>query len=301
MYAQEEEIVFDVKNAAQNLCFKASVDQLKLNATSLKMPVDVAIDTSNHSLFNNEFQYLSAERLGPQSFYKRDTYSVESRKQLSNKKGHGENIAHFLDYYGNKIQVQDSLKHPSCKDSSLRAQVDAWLSEITRQSFVNIKDLGDSFQILFRFSEDGSEIFKAENVGFGLSYSLPIVAALLAAETDSLILIENPEAHLHPKGQSKLAQLMALAAQAGVQIIAETHSDHVVNGVLVATKRFKTENIGISNENISIYYIDKIAEEQGHEAAHATFIPVSEDGRIRNAPNGFFDQSAADRRYLMGF
>ena len=52
-----------------------------------------------------------------------------------------------------------------------------------------------------------------------------------------LIVIENPETHLHPKGQANLAKLIALVAEQGVQIIIETHSDHIINGLRVATKQ----------------------------------------------------------------
>lgn len=68
----------------------------------------------------------------------------------------------------------------------------------------------------------------AINTGFGITYVLPILVALLSAKKDSLILIENPEAHIHPKGQAILMELMAKAVDAGVQVVIETHSDHIV-------------------------------------------------------------------------
>jgi predicted ATPase len=74
------------------------------------------------------------------------------------------------------------------------------------------------------------EKIKTRNVGFGISYSLPVVVALLSAKKGALLIIENPEAHLHPHGQAKPAELMVLVAQSGVQIFVETHSDHIFNG-----------------------------------------------------------------------
>ena len=90
------------------------------------------------------------------------------------------------------------------------------------------------------------------NVGFGIPYILPIIVALLTVNKDSLILIENPESHLHPKGQTAMAELMARATSFGAQIICESHSDHIINGVRVAVK----EQI-IDKEKVTISYYNK--------------------------------------------
>ena len=110
---------------------------------------------------------------------------------------------------------------------------------------------------------------------------------------DKFIVIENPEAHIHPSGQAKLMDLICLAAQNGVQFLIETHSDHIVNGLLVATKR----NV-ISPEQSRIYYFDR--EEESH-ATKSHLLAVLADGKIKNAPKGFFDQIDKDMSTLMGF
>ena len=70
------------------------------------------------------------------------------------------------------------------------------------------------------------------------------------------MLIENPEAHIHPYGISKLAELICIAAEAGIQIIIESHSDHIINGILVQSKRFETSKgeKGINKENLKIIH-----------------------------------------------
>jgi hypothetical protein len=75
------------------------------------------------------------------------------------------------------------------------------------------------------------------NVGFGLTYVLPIITACLTAKPGSMVLLENPEAHVHPQGQSAMARLTCAAAAAGAQLVVETHSDHILNGVRLAVKR----------------------------------------------------------------
>lgn len=82
----------------------------------------------------------------------------------------------------------------------------------------------------------GADYFTAQNVGFGISYVLPIVLALVKAKKGELIILENPEAHLHPRGQRKMGELIARAAQGGVQVIVETHSDHILNGIRFVCK-----------------------------------------------------------------
>lgn len=95
-------------------------------------------------------------------------------------------------------------------------------------------------------------MFRPVNVGFGVTYTLPIIVAILSAKVDDLIIIENPESHLHPKAQSILGKLFAIAANAGVQIIIESHSDHILNSLRVCVK-----NKIISNESVAIYYFER--------------------------------------------
>ncbi|MBK9636389.1 MAG: AAA family ATPase [Bacteroidetes bacterium] len=114
------------------------------------------------------------------------------------------------------------------------SQTSAWEREVSPGVNVVPTPSGKAFTLKYTFNKKNdftpTEPFSAENVGFGLSYALPIIVAALSSSENSLILVENPEAHLHPRGQSQLAKLLALAAQSGVQIIIETHSEHIING-----------------------------------------------------------------------
>ena len=94
-------------------------------------------------------------------------------------------------------------------------------------------------------------------------------------------LIENPETHIHPHGQSRLAMLMAKAAQAGVQIFVESHSDHILNGIRVAAKRQ-----WIEAEKVKINYFSRSDKEI------TTILPLKlyQNGRIDKWPKGFFDE-----------
>ena len=121
--------------------------------------------------------------------------------------------------------------------------------------------------------------YRATNVGFGLSYTLPVLAALLSPP-GSLCLIENPEAHLHPRGQTKLADLAVRASLAGVQVIVETHSDHFIDGVRIAVR----DGL-IRPDQTAFHYFER---EGGKTVVSSP--QVDADGRLSSWPAGFFDQ-----------
>ena len=62
------------------------------------------------------------------------------------------------------------------------------------------------------------------DVGFGVSQVLPVLVALRAADRGRLVYLEEPEIDLHPRAQTKLADILADAAKRGVRVVAETHS-----------------------------------------------------------------------------
>jgi predicted ATPase len=125
---------------------------------------------------------------------------------------------------------------------------------------------------------------KPTNVGFGLTYVLPVVTAVLFASPGDLLIIENPESHLHPQGQARLGKLFAQAAENGVQLFIETHSDHVLNGVRVATK----QKI-ISPENVGLFFFVRDFESDEHKTEIIQPF-IDENGRIDKRPKGFFDE-----------
>lgn len=255
-------------------------------------------DTLSLAFFTNNFQYLSAGRIAAVEFYPIDSYAVEEEKQISRNYGQGELVAHFLEYYGNNrnFNIQsDLILHKSEKSQKLIDQVIAWEREISPRITILAHKVADKVSIEFGYKSSDGEFplnnLKAKNVGFGVSYSLAIIVALLSAEPGALLLIENPEAHLHPKAQSKLAELICLTAQSGVQIVVETHSDHVFNGVRKAIANNKIEK-----GNVKIHYF----ETDGQNTSKATEINLSDKGRILNQTSGLFDQFDNDLDELIG-
>ena len=104
-----------------------------------------------------------------------------------------------------------------------------------------------------------------------------------------VVLIENPEAHIHPAGQSAMMRLISQAANAGVQVVIETHSDHIINGALVARK----QNV-ISPDALTVYFFDI----DNDLNALPMQLEIGKNGLIQHAPEKFFGQMNADLKVL---
>lgn len=253
-------------------------------------------DARNCSLFGPNFQYISAFRLGPQKGYERDTNVVEHQNQISKINGQSEFAVHYLSFYGKKIHCLPELVLGEPNDDKLETQVQRWMQHISPRVSINIEPIGADFKLNYKFSREGQPITEpmaAVNVGFGVTYVLPILVAILSAQPGSLIFIENPEAHIHPRAQAELMKLIMRAVKAGVQIIIETHSDHIMNGALVA--------IAVDPgclDFVKAYYFER--DDATHTSVPAK-LDILKDGRVMNPPQGFFDQIDIDMQTLMGF
>lgn len=126
--------------------------------------------------------------------------------------------------------------------------------------------------------------------GFGITYVLPIVVQALVASMmeNSVLVVENPEAHLHPLSQSRLGKFLALIAVNGVQVVIETHSEHIVDGCRIQTAKEK------QCENMKILFFEK---KDNNSICHG--IGVQENGELEEWPEGFFDQKRIDLRELL--
>jgi len=299
--ANENSIKFDIDHSETNgtkLCFEFPFTDVELSKTFIKSgSLSPLSDIDQLSLFNSNFQYLSALRNGPSDEFPSDTYQVEHLHQISLKEGRAEMTAHYIEFFGNQEICINEIKHPASTDKLLKTQLECWLRELSKNINIHVsKNTETSYKIEYSFNRDGNLAtgrFKSKNVGFGLTYDLPILTAILSAKPNDLIIIENPEAHIHPSGQAKLMELICKAAEAGVQFIIETHSDHIINGALVASKQTI-----IAPEKIAVYYFDR------DEIKHFTkpiYLPVLKGGKISKPPKGFFDQIDKDLETLMGF
>jgi hypothetical protein len=128
--------------------------------------------------------------------------------------------------------------------------------------------------------------------GAGFTQALPVVTSLLLlAHAEEIgappitLLLENPENNLHPKAQFALGRLMAAAAAAGLQMVVETQSDHIFDGVRSA---LLDEFENLDPEDVIAYYFSR---NRNTGKTEITPVAVEESGFIERAPDGFFDQS----------
>ena len=249
-------------------------------------------------LFEPGFQYLRADRIVPAVVYQK-SYDVAARRAFLG--AQGEYTADFLRIHRDD-PVDPVVRHPEATTTTLLDQVEAWLRELCPGVNVEAEDLQgtDSVRLSYGFFgrsgiQSANNRYRPTNVGFGLTYALPIVVACLTAPGGALILLENPEAHLHPRGQMMMARLAALAASSGAQIIVETHSDHVLNGVRLAVKEST-----LNGADVGIHYFRR--ERTGQSDIEIPQISISspklsDDGMLSHWPPGFFDEwdKALDR------
>jgi len=299
-FSEKDEFAFQINTDNQDLKFNFTIkDSTKTVIPKSSHEIDFEL-AKKESLFSKgkDCQFISASRLGPQISYPKND-KLDINNQISDKEGKAENAVQFL-HKEEKYKVISEICLPE-HDTYLSSQVTAWERKISSGVNVIVKDNGTlDYELKYQFNTDKGRTyeFNAFNVGFGLTYALPIIVAILSASKDAILLIENPEAHLHPKGQANLAKLIALAAQAGIQIVIETHSDHIINGILVQCKEFESKKIGIDRNKVKLYYFKEIDE---HYSSECEKIEIQEGGKIDKQPKGFFDQIQNDLKIIMGF
>ncbi|MEU6976814.1 DUF3696 domain-containing protein [Streptomyces sp. NPDC046371] len=251
-------------------------------------------DWEDLPLFSRRFQYLKADRITPATTYPRSHHQAIGRGFLGSR---GEHAVNFLRHHAQDV-VPDGhpLRHPKAGGHTLLDQVVAWMQELCPGVNLEASEIPgiDSVRLSFGFGGtaglDSTRRRRPTNVGFGLTYALPIVVACLTAGPGSLILLENPEAHLHPRGQSRMASLIAAAASAGAQLVVETHSDHVLDGIRLAVKQGR-----LAAADAAVHFF------RGNGAGVEIITPtVAEDGSLSEWPEGFFDESENTLDQLLG-
>lgn len=249
--------------------------------------------------FSPFVEYISAERLGPKA-----SLPIKLNRSISVGE-QGEYCADFYDKFKNVI-VCENLRHPDSKSNTLEAQLAEWMRGISPNLSFNFNV--DKAHDLSTIEIDSR---RATNTGFGISYSLPIVLSALVLSSQecldfehtfaqewyedlkargALLIVENPEAHVHPSGQTQLGILLALLSTTGVQVIIETHSDHVIDGIRIAVK----ECDQLAHENVVIKHFTK-SKDQPSKYSDISVLP---NGSLNHWPVGFFDQMQSNLRRL---
>jgi predicted ATPase len=171
-------------------------------------------------------------------------------------------------------------------------QIEAWLGDLFPGVVLDIQRVPNANLATMGLRNSAATDFhRPQHVGYGMTYALPILASLLVAEPGDIVAIENPEAHLHPRAQVAISNLFVKAAGAGIQVVVETHSDHVLNSIRVAVHQ-RT----LPNGDVAVQFFGRQVEGRFPPPRELT---LDERGRFHERPDGFFDEFERQLSYLL--
>ena len=284
--------VLDAEDRHWRWSFRAPVDKRTLNAAVVDRPGDY---TGAIAEPPPAFTYLCAERLGPRDVLSASAADVGELGVGSR----GEFVAQVLASF-ERLRVRDGrlavdVNAAEATLSGLVHQTESWMARIVRPTQIDVEWFPDTSVTRLRFKSPGirAEWTRAPNAGFGISYALPIIVAALRAAVGGLLLVENPEAHLHPAGQSAMGGFLAQVAADGVQVFVETHSDHVLNGIRLSVAE---GTAALREEQAVIHFLRD--QDDGGTAVES--MEVRRTGQLTDWPAGFFDQAQVDLAALAG-
>ena len=236
--------------------------------------------------FTSSLKYLGPLRDAPKPLYPltpaADPYDVGLR---------GEHTASILELHKNKrikyipsANFNFPLIDRKKATRTLETAVIDWLQYLGVAKSVKSRDqgkLGHELKVALSGSDSTHDL---THVGVGVSQVLPILVMGLLADTDTTLVFEQPELHLHPKVQTLLGDFFLSMALCNKQCIVETHSEYFIDRL-----RFRIASASPESElnNLAkIYFVEKPAQNSSFRE-----VVINEYGAISDWPEGFFDQS----------
>ncbi|WP_104747845.1 AAA family ATPase [Helicobacter cetorum] len=241
---------------------------------------------SNLCSFEENLFYISANRIGSQEI---------AMMNRTHKFGvNGEFVFSYFEQHKNEF-IDKNLIKEEAGNNNLSNQITFWLKYILDIELKIITSLINASIVAIKYTTDDLDSISPLNMGAGNSYVARLVIMGLACKPNNTLIIENPEIHLHPKAQSKLADFFSFLAHKGVQVILETHSEHLINKVrynIYNTELKKDKCIAeLNKDEAIIYYKEDLRKD-------FKTLYINEDGRFANRdgeevpfPKGFFDST----------
>lgn len=245
-------------------------------------------------MYGLDLKYLSCHRIGPMDIY-------EKRMRNNENMGiEGEYaFSYLLKYMEEPLDDIDNCN--KLVGNTLIEQVNHWLEYIAGTT-LKISDLKKTNYLQVKYNNNPKNrnqealYCRPMNVGAGVSYLISILVVCLGSNKDDIIVIENPEIHLHPKAQSRLCEFLYFISDNNRQIFVETHSDHIFNGIRVGTA---LETMDRDNISTNFFALDDNFETQCNP------IKFGEFGKIIGTNdkmdiNDLFDQFELDIDKMLG-
>ena len=226
-----------------------------------------SIQTRFENLFRN-IRYL-----GPLREYPRRDYAWQG-KHSPGVGQHGEDMVTAL--FSGRIQLRDTEE-----------QIPMWLQRLDLIDSYRLNPVLNTerdYEFLVRKYKGGPEI-RLTDVGFGVSQVLPVLVLCYYVPEGSILILEQPEAHLHPKVQSELADLLIeVVKERQLQIILESHSEHLLIRLM---RRIAEEQI--LADDTAFYFC-----EMNEGVSEIERLDVDDYGNITNWPQNFFGDEMGD-------
>lgn len=239
------------------------------------------------TFFGSRVLYLGPLRVAPKFAYTQDSVTTPNTPVGIK----GEATYELLSTHTPTLNLLQTGRYvvpaglPKSLRPSLQEATNMWLEFFFGEGSSVSVSKPSQFGINVRFGDES-----LTNVGVGVSQILPIIVLCLFSRPEQLILLEQPELHLHPALQQKLADFFLEVTRSGRQMIIETHSEY-----LITRLRLRTVQDPETSEQYQIVFAEN------DEANGTTYRPVDvdENGSLETWPEGFFDEASSDMELLV--
>lgn len=283
LYSFEEIFFDDSEEEEESIRIKIyeqdGINEVKFTSEEGDNNLRFRIDSRTSSCRDKGIWYLSSER------YISDIQRRGNAEKLS--LGNGNEYLGFILERGrsSKINIYPERNLETSDNKLFATQVNEWLNQILPGNRVQGETCNTENLVSMRFGKEFKQ--HRTNIGYGVSFVLPVLVSGLLAKEGDVLVVENPELHLHPKAQSELMNFFVNISLAGVQVILETHSDHIVNGM---RKAIVNDECSLKPDDVGLYFFDSENVCQK--------IELNENADLETWPNDFMDQGEADLYYI---
>lgn len=274
-YSDGKEISVSIEDQMENSW------QMRLFYSFDELSIERSIDDDRVEM--PDIQYLSCHRIGPRNVYKKDMGIDEKTIGIN-----GEYAIAYLNDHGT-----DPLEERLCRDLhnlTLAGQLNWWLKYIVGAE-ISTEEIIGADMVKASYTMNDRRGIRPANIGSGVSYLISVLVMCLASSDGDILIIENPEIHLHPSAQAKVCEFLDFIARANRQLFIESHSDHIFNGFRVGITTGTMDP-----ENINLQFV-KLNEEHVTEAVR---VQIGRMGRIENQQKDLFDQFDLDMNRMIG-